>query len=200
MPTWSWTLHDLAGDTYGAGSRPAPTARATLTGMDPTADEFTDLIYTCAGSGCALAAEHHLFCGSRKCGFRRVLLGFHLLLRHPVRNHRPGQQRLGARLRPLLRRRHNLVHLPGLAGTPAWTSPPADRSPLWGRHSCLPRPAPRADRNVCPTFLAPQGQGPWAGLVRTGPYVTIRTVVTKGWPHVTTLALRHLCRVSMPAR
>ena len=62
------TLHDLAGDTYGAGSRPAPTARATLTGTDPTADEFADLTYTCAGSGCALAPNTTYFVVAENAG------------------------------------------------------------------------------------------------------------------------------------
>ena len=63
-----WTLHELAGDTYGADSQPAPTARATLTGTAPTADEFTDLTYTCAGDGCALAPNTTYFVVAESVG------------------------------------------------------------------------------------------------------------------------------------
>ena len=63
-----WSLHELAGDTYGADSQPAPTARATLTGTAPTADEFTDLTYTCAGDGCALAPNTTYFVVAESVG------------------------------------------------------------------------------------------------------------------------------------
>ena len=62
------TLHEMESDTYGEDSKPAPTARATLTGTAPTSDEFTDLTHTCSGSGCALAPDTTYFVVAESLG------------------------------------------------------------------------------------------------------------------------------------
>ena len=55
------TLHEMASDAYGPDSHPAATVLATLAGSAPASGAFTDVTYTCSGSGCRLDPDTTYF-------------------------------------------------------------------------------------------------------------------------------------------